>query len=237
MATQFRLNPRQIHELEVIRDLPPERLAEVCAALNRVVPPPLTTNELGSILGEVLGADSEVSEILLKQVVSLASLERHQDLAAGDVLRGLLYGIRASAPSWTQDDFERWQTVEPELRRILEHPSVWRVSKALDLSYDFAYLLQEARVVSDIRPVFDREATEIEAAVVSFTLRLRYDGVNGEHGVSVAMNESDVKDLLQECQRALRKAHLASEVMNGKARIRTIISGQGDAGGENDVDR
>src|SRR5262249_37735468 len=145
---------------------------------------------------EQIFGDPEVAESLLRQILSLTSLERQRGLTADEVLSGLLYGLRHTENPWSEDEIARWQQREPELRRLLEHPQIWRVSKTLDLSYDYANLLQEARIVSDIRPVFDQSATQIEAAVVSFTLRLRYDSLDGNHGISIALNQSDVETLL-----------------------------------------
>lgn len=238
MATQIRLGSAQLSDLEVIRDLPPGSVAKLIEEIELSDPAPLTPPELGSILNEAFKDNTEIAESLLMQILSLTSLERHRDLTADDVLGGLLYGIRSSEHPWTEEEIQRWQALEPELRRLLEHPRIWRVAKTLDLSYDFAHLLQEARIVTDIRPVFDREATQMEAAVVSFTLRLRYDSRDGNHGISVAMNESDIESLIEECNRALRKARISSEVMNRKAQIRTVLSGSDDnSGSDDDVPR
>jgi len=238
MATQIRLGPTQLSELRILRDLSPARVQDVIQKIEQCDPPPLTSDELGAIFREAFDDGPEIAESLLNQVISLASLERQRNLTADDVLHGLLYGVRTSEYPWTEDELSRWHSVEPELRRLLEHPRIWRVAKALDLSYDFAHLIQEARIMSDIRPIFDREATRLEAAVVSFTLRLRYDSINGNHGISIAMNNADIESLRDECDRALRKARVASDAMNDKAQIRTIISGGNDkTGSEDDVSR
>ena len=238
MNMQIRLNSTQLSELGIIRDLSPEQVAEVVEATDRCEPPPLTPAELGAIFDATFGADNEAGEVLLKQVISLASLERQQGLGAEDVLGGLLYGIRSSNNPWNEAELAQWHAVEPEFRRLLEHPTIMRVAKALALSYDYANLLQEARIVADIRPLFDQAASRLEAAVVSFTLRLRYDSHDGNHGLSIAMNESDVKSLRAECDRALRKARIAADVMNGRAQVRTIVTGSDDeSGGQDDVPR
>ncbi len=238
MATQMRLGPAQLSDLEIIRDLPPESFSDLIDRIESSDPPPLTSVELGSIFKDVFDGNEEIAEGLLRQTLSLTSLEWQRDLTPDDVLGGLLYGVRSSGHPWTEDEVNRWRAIEPELRRLLQHPSIWRVAKTLSLSYDFAHLLQEARIVSDIRPVFDREATRMEAAVVSFTLRMRYDSLNGNHGISIAMNQSDVESLLDECTRALRKAQLSAEVMNRRAEVRTVISGSDDnSGSDDDVPR
>ena len=127
---------------------------------------------------------------------------------------------------------DRWRIREPELRRLLEHPRIWAIAKTLDLSYDYANLLQDARILTDVRPVFDRDATAIEAAVVSFTLRLRYDGLDGNHSLSIALNQEDVRALGAECERATKKAGVAADLMSRRASVRTIITGANESSSE-----
>ena len=100
-------------------------------------------------------------------------------------------------------------------------------AKALDLSYDYANLLQTTRIVTDIRPIFDNDVTKIDAAVVSFTLRLSYDNTEGNHGLSIAMNQADVKALREQCDRALKKSALARDTI-ALLPLRVTISGSED---------
>ena len=234
MAAQVRLSPAQLADLAIIRNITPDQVSGLIVRLDRCAPPPLTAPVLMTILLEALDGAESVAESLLRQLLSLTSLQRQRSLTTEDVLAGLIYGVRTSSRPWNEAEVDRWRALEPELQRLLEHPSIWRVAKALDLSYDFAYLLQDARIVSDIRPVFDRNVTRLEAAVVSFTLRLQYDGLDGNHGLSIAMNQVDVESLRAECDRALRKARLAAETMNQQAQVSTFISGSDDPSGSND---
>ena len=238
MSTQIQLLPRQLAELQVLRDLLPEDVGALVEEIERRDPSPLTSAELGSVVNEFFDDDFEVANILLGQVLSLANLERQRNLSAAEILDGLLYGIQSSGRPWNKEEVAKWDKLNPELCRLLEHPKVWRVAKALDLASDFANLLQEAKIVADIRPVFDRDATRLEAAVVCLTLRLRYDNIHGNHDLSIAMNQSDVESLLEECQRSLRKAQITVDIMTNQAHIQTMITG-GDAlpKGENDANR
>jgi hypothetical protein len=228
MAMQIRLRGQQLSDLESIREIPAERLRALAQQLEDQVPPPLTPAELEVIVRNVLGGDSEMTQSLMRQLLSLSSLRWHRNLEADDILTGLLHAVTVSENPWTEGQLDCWRAMEQELRHLLDHPRVAIVSKALDLSYDYANLLQEARIVTDIRPIFDRDVTEMEGAVVSFTLRLQYDSTDGNHGMSIAMNLDDVQELVEECNRAIRKSTMAAAIMNQRGQIRTIISGADD---------
>ncbi len=121
------------------------------------------------------------------------------------------------------------KALESHFAELLLEKSVRTVSKALDLAYEYANLFQDARIVTDIRPIFndvDDEQMEIEAAVVAFTLRLHYDDRQGNHSLSVALDETDVRTLKYQCERALHKAQLAQGRMRDILGVPTIISGE-----------
>jgi hypothetical protein len=96
------------------------------------------------------------------------------------------------------------------------------------LAYEYANLFQGARIVTDVRPVFndgDDDEMQIDGAVVSFTLRLHYDNREGNHSLSIALDETDVRALHHQCERALQKARMA-QIRIQDAGIPTVISGK-----------
>jgi hypothetical protein len=97
---------------------------------------------------------------------------------------------------------------------------------AIELVYDYANLLRRTRVLTDIRPLFNNAADQIEGAVVSYTLRLRYDSADGEHELSIALDESDIRILADQCDRALTKATTARAMLVEKCNLSVIVSGE-----------
>ena len=157
----------------------------------------------------------------MRQLISFASLRRRHRIEVEDILNGLKVALRESeaevATSWGDD-------VEPAFRRLLSSGRIATIAKALDLSYDYENLVQSEHIVTDVRPVFDDELIQIDGAVVSFTLRLKYVSLEGDNGISLAMDKGDIESLLRECKRALQKADLTSETL-AKLPIRTLVSG------------
>lgn len=84
---------------------------------------------------------------------------------------------------------------------------------AVDLAYDYTNLLRRTRILTDVRPIFDWDGEVIEGAVVSFTLRIRYDNAQGEHEISIAMDALDVDALWDQCRRARKKALAARQLI------------------------
>ena len=226
MAIQIQLSKSQIFDLKAIVDLGPDVLGQVVDRIDRMEPPPLAPADLQAVIREVV-TEPGSADILLRQALSLTSLRRRRKLNADDVVAGLRQGLRNAATPWDGAELDRWSEIESPFLRLINSAKVETTAKVLDLSYDYANLLQTTRIVTDIRPIFDNEVSRIDGAVVSFTLRLNYDNIEGSHSLSIAMNQADVEFLKQQCERALKKSLLAKKTI-GALPLQVTISGSED---------
>lgn len=226
MAIQIQLNKSQLSDLKAIVDLGPDILAQVVDRIDRMEPPPLAPADLQAVIREVVTRPG-AADTLLRQTLSLTSLRRRRSLNADEVIAGIRQGLRNATTPWDSTALDRWNTIEPPFLRLISSARVETTAKVLDLSYDYANLLQTTRIVTDIRPVFDNDVTRIDGAVVSFTLRLNYDNIEGSHSLSIAMNQADIEFLKQQCERALKKSGLAKETIEALP-LRVTISGSED---------
>ncbi|SIN72283.1 hypothetical protein SAMN05444166_0435 [Singulisphaera sp. GP187] len=222
MAIQLRLSKTQISDLKAIVELGSETLNRLAEQIETVTPPPFSPPELNRVVTETIRENPEAVDPVTRQLLSFASLRRRRGLEVDDVLSGLKAALRDSGTEVAA----AWEGTEAAFRRLLSSGRIATIAKALDLSYDYENLVQSARIVTDVRPVFDDELSRIDGAVVSFTLRLKYVSLEGDNGISLAMDKGDVEMLLRECERALQKATLATETLS-KLPIRTLISGAG----------
>jgi hypothetical protein len=61
---------------------------------------------------------------------------------------------------------------------------------------------------------------------------LRYDDIEGNHVITLSLDEKDILALVKQCERALNKSKTAQDQLEGKAGIPTIIPGK-DSDDEN----
>lgn len=228
MPTQLRLQPSQLTDLAVIRYTSTNLLETVAEGLSTMAKPPLRPPELHRHIGKLLGEKSKSANNVMRVLLGLHAVIRQRKITPDEVLEGVRYGLENAEHPWDAAEFERWRSVEPSFRKLLVSSVVRLVSKALDVTYEHENLLQSARVVTDIRPIFNDDATQIDGAVVSHTIRLRYDNTSGDHSISVALDESDIRELEKQCKRALLKAQTSRSLMADQARVPTVISGDGD---------
>ncbi len=228
MPPRLRLHSSQVADLAEIRDTPPKALAAIMERLRTTTPCPMRPEELHRVIIQVLGQDkSDAASRIMRPLLALQAIIRQRRISADEAMEAVRAALESVSPPWEPAQLERLKQIEPAFKQLLTAPAVRLVSTTLDLMYEYENLLQSVRVVTDIRPVFSEDAKRIEGSVVSHTLRLRYDSTEGDHSVSIAMDESDIRELETQCKRALLKTQTARVLMTDKAQVPTVISGDG----------
>ncbi len=231
MSVKFKIPPDQVPDLAVIRDFGSEELQRIGEHLNVLTRQlPLTVVELQRIIVQFLGGKQKETAALTRQLLALNQLVRQRELSVDEVMESLHDGI-GRLEGWSAAEKDAWYTIEPPLATLFGTAAIRSVSKANDLAYDHANLFQSARIVTDIRPVFndlDDDGMDIDGAVVSYTLRLHFDNREGDHSLSVALDEVDIIAIRAQCERALHKARVAKTRMAQDTGLHTVISGDDD---------
>jgi hypothetical protein len=228
MPPQLRLHSSQVADLVEIRDTPPQTLAAITERLRTATPRPMRPKELHREIAAVLGAEkSDAANRVMRPLLALQAIIRQRRLQSDEAIEAVRLALGAADPPWEPEQLERWRQIEPGFKQLLTAPAVRLVSITLDLMYEHENLLQSARVITDIRPVFTEDADRIEGSVVSHTLRLRYDSTEGDHSISIAMDEGNIRELERQCKRAMLKAQTARVLLAEKAEVPTIIAGDG----------
>ncbi len=228
MPLQLRLHPGQLSDLAVIRDTSPELLTAIADRFLVATPRPMRPKDLHREITQVLGDNPKVAGQIMRPLLALQAIVRQRNLKVEEVVEAVRHGLETSEPRWEAEQLNKWKSAEPSFKQLLLSPVVRLVSTTLDLMYEYANLLQNTRIVTDIRPVFSEDADHIEGSVVSHTLRLRYDSTEGDHSISIAIDEDDIRELERQCKRALIKAQTARVLMEQKGMVPTVISGDGN---------
>ena len=223
---QFRIPADALMDMAVLRRVGSEKLAQLATAFAAIEPTPLRSKQLRNVARDVLGADAEadgIGQSVVRLLLALYGLRRQRSLTPESILEGLRDGIGRS--DWDEEAASEWKAIEPRVEELLSVENLWAVSKALALSYEYANLYESAQIVTDIRPVYNEEASDIQGSIVSYTLRMNYDDAEGNHTLSIAMDERDIRELMCACERAQKKSQGARTFMEG-AQVPTLIAGE-----------
>lgn len=222
MKPQFRLHPRQLADLQAIRGLGASALKVAIAEVKKLHPNPTRPDEIQAVLLRALKENSVGCDALLRQVLSLHGLGRQLNLSAAEIFSGLQPGLQPTESGWAEEEFKEWVAIADLVKEFFELEVIRLSAKALDLSYEHTQLLQRARILTDIRPVFNDDASEVRGTVISHSLLIRFDDPEGDHVLSLAVDEDDIQSLIRQCERALKKSKTARDRLE-KAGVQTIM--------------
>ena len=163
---------------------------------------------------------------LVRQGLALRGLMTESGLSSDNVIGGLSLGLEAAGFFADPADRKVWDnTIAPALVELLDSKLFRVAAKSANLAYDYANLLRNARVITDVRPVFDDSVESIDGAVVSHVLRLKYTGIDDETSLSIVIDTTDIQRLLEECERALSKGNLVRNWLRDGKPIQCHVTG------------
>ena len=237
MPRRLVYSDEQIADLGAILGIDRRHFEAVLKKLRSTKQPPLSQPALGRLISEALLTVKEPeasktqdlmdrSEALARFILWLGGLCSRNLENLEDLLEGLETDLQ---DEWIEDPgkLKNWHQSRPHLAELLKLESVQIATKALDISYEYANVLQYSRIMTDVRPIFNEDADEIRGAVVSFTLRMNYYNAGEGKSLSIALDAADLRILSYQCNRALQKAETAKKRLSAKSLgIPSTIAGE-----------
>lgn len=206
MARPLNIPRRYQDGLVLIRDCNEEAFAELFAALQDI---PLTTNEdrvSSFVSGKVTTIPEDHIDLMIPALFSLYSLRNVTGYDVEEVGEGVVLGVEAglseSADSPKREDFKA------RLLSLLDIEVLDTVVRAGNLLFENEHSLQQVRIISNVRPVFDPDepGNLPRGAIVVHELKLSYYSDNELKDFFVSFDNSDIDSLRNHIDRAADKA-------------------------------
>ena len=224
MAFQIMLRKEQVENLKLLYGLGAKAIKEITEEIKKKEPVILEPSQLYETLINLTPGSAFDKENIANLIVGLYNIRRKSDIEIEDLLKSLKEAVLSDDLS--EEERSRWDSAEPVLGELLSIQSIGSAVKAIDLSYDYANICRGAKIITDIRPVFDEEPSDIIASIISYCLRLNYESRDGIESLSIALDEQDIMNLKKNCERALKKGKIAKEFMEKKGGVKTCVCGE-----------
>jgi hypothetical protein len=221
MAT-LRLSKNVIDDVVRLSSIDGHALARLLAAFEDLGPT-IKRSKIRELITRHVGSAS--AGPLERFLFGLNASNRREGSTFSDLLDGIENAIIPSRLKGEEAD--QWRRNRELLERLLRSSAVTISAKALDLSYDFARLFVGARIITDMRPVFDDLRNEIIGTSITQTLRLDYRTSDGtDSTISVSLDISDLRELMNSCQSAIDKATVARRLIEDGCKKEAILAGE-----------
>lgn len=216
MATALTVPRHYQSAFAKIRDLDRESAHELIAALQKV-PSTINVDSLSSAVAAMVDtiAVSDVEEIV-PATLSLHSLKESLQLSVPEVAEGLALGMEELPFERLRSSPEQRDALRDRLAELLNTGSLGVIARAGRLSLENERSLTETRIVTDIRPIFERETPQARptGAVIIHTLKISYRADNDSKEFFVTLDANDVRELSEQLERADLKAGSLKAVLD-----------------------
>lgn len=222
----LRIEPQQAKSLTIIAGMDREEFGIIAKKLAAASNPSIRSSKLLEQVKE-LSSNESFSVAFCSQLVSLATFCRVEKIPAERAWEILHAGMKVAELG---DEVVDWYlATKLDFIASLECESIKLPAKALNLSTDFQQVFAAANVITDVRPVFDGDRAAIAGAIVTQTLRLKYldDGAQrSERELSLALDIEDIDKLIDELEKARKKAECAKEGFGKKTGADIFVVGE-----------
>jgi hypothetical protein len=159
-------------------------------------------NYLASSVPEVRQDDLE---LILSSLCMTYIIRVNLDVSIQRIASDVAEAMRSEAEDQSTVSEAGYLKLKERLGRLLAIDSLTYASKAIELRNDFLCLFCDARVLTDLRPIFAKPEQKALGAIITHTLKLEYHE-HGEHKeIYVALDSEDIVTLKKMLERAESK--------------------------------
>jgi hypothetical protein len=205
LLTSFCIN--ESANLKTLAHATPDVLEAIAECALRQVPS-LSSGVLAEAIARDAGLDVGSVGVVVDALWPLSMVQRRLDMDTETFIHDLEECLRTeSRVGWSSEDAKVWDTVRPYISRLLSEESpVSTSAKAVDLLLEQPLVLSRARIVTDVRPIFNEEASELKGMLSFHTLILRcYEGSAPIKQIHVVLDASDLSNLYEQVVKAQHK--------------------------------
>lgn len=143
---------------------------------------------------------------IVSTVYSLYYVREFAEVRPSTFLKDLIAGLRESSESEVTFSADDLKVLRERLKRLLSIEELQTLSKAVRLQREGERLYCEAKILSDIRPVFAKDiSTRPSGAVITHTLKLSYHEGKDHKEFFVVLDKEDLDALKEVVDRANAK--------------------------------
>jgi len=154
---------------------------------------------------------------IITQLRSLDGVRTTLGLSPKELFDALIEDLTekaAASPEAKKIDLDKLRAAEKEIEAIFsaDHP-LGLVNKLNRLRYDYANVLINANILTDVRPIFDDAARDIKSLSVGYVLQIEYWDSTDRRQIFAALDAKDIAKLKSLCERAQTKTLTLQEKM------------------------
>lgn len=179
-------------------------------------PPALKLQTLAARISQRTNIESRAVSQILVVITKLFSAAKQSGLNVEDFLNEFRKTLEETELPELRFENKQWNEYNRYLVQILQSASIGVTSKALSVMTDHARVFRDARILTDLRPVFGQDPRQrLQAGVIVHTLKIDHRADHEEKEFFVALDSVDLDRL----ESLVRRAKLKEKALKKSSKI------------------
>jgi uncharacterized protein (DUF1778 family) len=185
--------------------LTPLQFDELIARLEETPPTVDADKFIDSVASRLKELDSATAKLILPELLTMMYSGYRADLKTTELASEISSGALEANSEEFPFTAEQKQLLELRLSNAFGSQGVRITGKAQSVFYDTDKTFVKARILTDLRAIYDEPGDEILAAMVMHSLRIRYYENFEEKDIYLSLDNDDLQGLMEILQRASKK--------------------------------
>jgi hypothetical protein len=208
--------PQKYREILIgITSLSDSAIAELESALGHTRQTLVSREEVANLAAQLKSIPAEEGVKIFEALLPLYMLKGSTNKNTSEFISDVINSLMISSGDEVKLLTAQAKPLEGRLTKLLGLKTIDLSAKAMSVLFEQQRTFQAARILTDIRPVFNHDATELPtAAVLIHTLRIEYLEDEESKEFFVAMDKNDIQKLRDVLERANQKESSIKEVLS-----------------------
>jgi hypothetical protein len=227
MAVRFTIPAKGYSGLETLIELGNDRLVAIFAALTGK-PLRLDLGGLARELAEAVGytTPERLADAIRSVVFPLNNIRMGAKVPAEELVGLLPEQLRRQKPDWYEKHSAGVEAIKSSLVELIRPDGYFQnLYKAILLVVNHPTVARGFRILTELRPVYNDDATRVLAMLLTGTLVVEYEEQDVPKIIHFAIDRQDLSTLRDQLERALKKIELL-EQQAGKLEVPILVAGE-----------
>jgi hypothetical protein len=203
-----------LSDFKVLLSTPVDRLDALAHCLANTSPLP-DVEHLAEVLSECVGLPPNVIESILTILINLTGTRRNAGCLTAYLLTLVGEALaKVDSDDWVESDHQLWKERLPAMEALLlPDGALETMSKVREILFEAQSVFLKSSLLTDVRYVFDNNATVVRGALVLHTLALNYLESGEPRQVHLSLSTHEIEKLIELLQRSLKKEQVSQALL------------------------
>lgn len=206
MASLIKIPPKYREALIGIASLSSAAIKELGSVLSKSGPALTSREDASSVASKLKTMSEDEGMLIIEALLPLYMLKGSSTKSTNEFVEDVIASLKVGKGTEKKLTQKQVTPLTDRLTKLLGFKTIDLSAKAISVQLEQQHSFTSARIITDIRPIFDSDATKpLAGSVLVHNLKIEYVESGEEKEFFVALDNKDVQNLIEIFIRAQQK--------------------------------